>query len=625
MPKHSKPRLAFIAVNSSYSHTNLAAWCLQAFTRDMDWQWRTFELAAGEDMFRTLHELSEYRPDMIAATFYVFNRQFLLSLIRRYKAVSPECLVVGGGPEFMGDNREFLVREKCVNLVVRGEGEIAFKKILESQGAKRDVSDIPGVCGYFRGKYVDNGVAEIAPNLDDLPSPFECLPTQGFRKPFVHMETSRGCRGTCSFCTSGGSGKVRYRSQTRVQADLERIRASGATAVRLIDRTFNENRAHCVALLKMFRADFADFDFHLEIDPGKVGSEILHEFTAARPGQFHLEAGIQSLAPTVLKNIRRSGTPAKALAGLHALCRIENIQVHADLIAGLPGGTLTRVFRDLATLVRLKPAEIQLELLKLLPGTELDAARETWQLSTYRRKYGDVSVAAAQPEASPYLSDNLGEGRGACQAVASRRRLVPPSRGNTSLIASPEPPYEVLSTATMSAADVYTARWLCKLVDWFYVPESLREVVWAANMQMPSFWQKLCKFCMTRPGLWMQPSLVNRFKLLDEFFEKRSRPLLLKLHYAWLKRGLSEHGICDVEPWKKPVPATARLVDGSAEAAVGRMVMARLEQDYLFCYGPQPGQRAVAVYRLRRDRCSNGERESSREGAKIAKEELGLI
>ena len=545
MPNRTRHRIAFIAANSSYSHTNLAAWRLQAFTRNRDWEWRTFEVTAGEDMFRTLNELSEYRPDMIAATFYVFNRTFLLSLIRRYKAVSPKCVVVGGGPEFLGDNRRFMATEECVNLVVRGEGEIPFRKILQSNTAGRSPAKIPGVCGYFSGKYVDNGFAEIVPNMDDLPSPFEFLPAKGFKKPFVHMETSRGCRSTCSFCTSGGPGKVRYLSQARVRADLERIRAAGVTAVRLVDRTFNDNRARCTALLKMFREDFDDMNFHLEIEPGKVGKQILQQFAAARPGQFHLDAGVQSLDPAVLTNIKRRGTPAKTLAGLRALCKLKNIQVHADLIAGLPGGTLARVFRDLTTLVRLKPAEIQLELLKLLPGTELDAARETRQLA-----------------------------------------------------ASPDPPYEALSTDTMSAADIYTARWLCKLVDWFYVPQSLREVVWAANRQMPGFWRKLCDFCMAKPGLWMQPSLVNRFKLLAEFFGKHSQPLLLKLHYAWMKRGLSEHGICDVEPWKKPMPATARLIEGDAGAKVARIVTARLEQTYLFCYGREPGHGAVAVYIL---------------------------
>ena len=45
------------------------------------------------------------------------------------------------------------------------------------------------------------------------------------------------------------------------------------------------------------------------------------------------------------------------------------METHADLIAGLPLYHLSEIFEDVRTLVRIWCREIQLESLKLLPGT----------------------------------------------------------------------------------------------------------------------------------------------------------------------------------------------------------------------------------------------------------------
>lgn len=53
-------------------------------------------------------------------------------------------------------------------------------------------------------------------------------------------------------------------------------------------------------------------------------------------GLLHLEAGIQSLHEEVLTVSRRAGKLADALEGLRYLCALDNMETHADLIAGLP-------------------------------------------------------------------------------------------------------------------------------------------------------------------------------------------------------------------------------------------------------------------------------------------------
>ena len=86
-------------------------------------------------------------------------------------------------------------------------------------------------------------------------------------------------------------------------------------------------------------------------------------------GLLHLEAGIQTLRQPVLDMCARKGSCVQAIEGLKHLCGSSAFEVHADLIAGLPGYTYQQLVEDTLELMRICPGEIQLESLKLLPGT----------------------------------------------------------------------------------------------------------------------------------------------------------------------------------------------------------------------------------------------------------------
>lgn len=545
----TKRNFVFLSVVASYSHTNLAAWTLRScvecaglFRVSRGWIWHEVEVTRNDSLHAALMRLALFHPSVLAATFYLFNRSFLLSLLSRFKALCPQCRVVAGGPEFLGDNRSFIRSHPFIDAVFRGEGERALPEWLNRIRHPAVWATIPGFCGMVHGRYVDNGMADVVERLDDIPSPYPAH-LASFRKPFILLETSRGCANRCAFCTSAGVS-VRTVSPDRVRRDLRIIADRGVPEVRLTDRTFNDRPARCIPLIRMFRDEFPSLRFHLEIDPARITPAILEELAAATAGRFHIEVGVQSLNPKVLRILRRQGTVRRLLEGTVQLCRLRNLDVHVDLIAGLPGATLADLFHDLKILIPLNPGEIQLEILKLLPGTRLDRERARWRL-----------------------------------------------------VAAPEPPYEVLQTATMSAGDVDTARKLSNLVDWFYNVSELREPILMAARILPRFWDNLLAADERWEGPPCAPSLENRFRWLDEMFRGKTTALTHALHYAWLKHGFSaQHGICPVQVWKGPVPANAVLIEGNGTESGSRRFVAQLEHPTLFVYGRE--RRAVAIYQL---------------------------
>ena len=60
-------------------------------------------------------------------------------------------------------------------------------------------------------------------------------------KPFVQLETTRGCFNTCAFCVSGGEKPVRTLSLEATRKRLDVIHQHGIKNVRVLDRTFNYN------------------------------------------------------------------------------------------------------------------------------------------------------------------------------------------------------------------------------------------------------------------------------------------------------------------------------------------------------------------------------------------------
>ena len=537
----TKGTIVFLAVNASYAHTNLAGWYLRAAAVRAGWAWHEIEAVRTDPFTRLLQGAAGLEPDILAVSFYIFNTGFLGDFLPRFKALAPRCVVIGGGPEFLGDNAPFLERHPEVNLVVRGEGEAAFGAWLEVWREPSRWNEIRGVCTLAGGRYFDGGKSAAAENLDAIPTPFGRLGS--FSKPFLLMEASRGCSGSCAFCTSAGE-RVRCFSEGRFRADLGLIAAAGVKEVRLADRTFNEHPARCARFIRIMRDEFRPIRFHLEIDPARLEDEAVAELAAAGPGRFHLEIGLQATRPEALRAMGRSGSLSKAMAALRKLSALVNISLHVDLIAGLPGTSLADLFDSLRQAAAMKPDEIQVELLKVLPGTRL--AREA---------------------------------------------------GKLGIIASPAPPYEVLRTAEMSHDELAVSERLSRLVDWFYNPRELHRFFIAALEADPKLPENLADYALKETAAVQAPALENRFRLLEAYCRGKLPALVPRLAYEWLKWGLSpQNGICRAVPWKKPLPAGAMLVEGAGFPEPGRIYLAGLEKPYLFVYSRSSGRRPCAIY-----------------------------
>lgn len=478
-------KILWLDLNSSYAHASLALPALHAqVMHDPSLEWGVVSATINENPGMTAGEVVRHAPDIVAATCWLFNHEVLMHVLSRVKAMLPRCVVALGGPEFLGPNEDFLRTNRFVDCVFRGEGEETFPQWLARWQQPDDWDAVTGLCFLdAEGHYHDNGLSRVR-TFDKLVNP-EQSPFFNWTKPFVQLETTRGCFNTCAFCVSGGEKPVRTLSIEAIRARVRLIHEKGIRNIRVLDRTFNYLSHRAKALFDLFR-EFPDMRFHLEIHPALLSEELKRELASMPKGLLHLEAGIQSLHEEVLTVSRRAGKLSDALEGLRYLCSLDNMETHADLIAGLPLYHLSQIFDDVRTLAEYRAGEIQLESLKLLPGTEM------------RRRAKELGICY-----------------------------------------SPLPPYEVLQTREITPDELQTARQLSRLLDGFYNATAWQEVTRRLIVEEPDFLTRFLNH-LIQIGVIDQPmGLERRSILLYQFCKAHYPHFLTAMSRAWIEAGMS--------------------------------------------------------------------------------------
>lgn len=528
----NRMKLVWLDLNSSYAHSSLALPAIhaQGIEQNKEVEWIKVSATINSNVGSVVAEIVRDAPDILAATAWLFTHEVLLKIVGRVKALLPHCVVMLGGPEMLGNNENYLRRYPFVNCVFRGEGELEFHKWLRVWGDRGQWENVTGLCWLDdEGLYHDGGLAKVEA-FDRLEIP-ERSPFFDWTKPFVQLETTRGCFNTCAFCVSGAEKPVRMLSVERVRERLQLIREHGIRDIRLLDRTFNGNSRRAIALLNLFREFAGEMRFHLEIHPALLPDEIRELIKELPEGLLHLEAGIQSLKEEVLNACHRLGDLNAALDGLRYLSSLPNIIVHADLIAGLPLYTLSQMRVDVRTLVSFGTKEIQLELLKLLPGTLM------------RQKASELGI-----------------------------------------VFSPDVPYEVLRTNEMSVEDLREARLLSRLIDGFYNAIAWQQVTRELILYSEDFLSRFQSWLEERELLEQPLSLEKRGMLLYDFCEVYYPKFLSSIIVSWVLAGipLAKEPSKKIRPWTIALPEDIRVLQGEYSEMMRLYYMSDHEKEYWF-------------------------------------------
>ncbi len=370
-----KLRVAVTCINSKYIHSSLAPWCLLSGIRafgngEIDACVAEGTINETDDVL--LARLRALDADVLCFCCYIWNIETVRRLAVALRAEKPSLQVVLGGPE-VSYNAAVYLENGVADYIIAGEGEYPLACLLNALSEGADPVGLAGVCCRTAAGI---HLAEPYVSEDVPPSPYlpEYLEQLGGR--IAYLETSRGCPFRCAFCLSGRCGGVRYYPEEKAQNELILLANSGASTVKLVDRTFNADRQRAVRLWRFIAENYGSriprgVCFHFEVAGDLLDEEALTVLAEAPAGLFQLEIGLQSFHAPTLEAVCRKTDTERLVTNIRHLLACDNVTVHLDLIAGLPHEDLATCLDSFRTAYRLRPHQLQLGFLKRLHGSPL--------------------------------------------------------------------------------------------------------------------------------------------------------------------------------------------------------------------------------------------------------------
>ena len=488
-------RILLVAINAKYIHSCPAVYSLRGSCRHPE-AVEIAEYTINDRYQDILGGILEREADLIGFSTYIWNTQLVQDLIRDIRRVKRESVILfAGGPEASYSPERFL--SSC-DFVICGEGERPFRMITEravspsdsdslsndektkdcdrdrhSEGYRRQSflrwirTNVPGAAFHDGDVLRTNpAIPETNADIDAIPFLYDDLTL--FDNRIIYYESSRGCPFSCTYCLSSIDKRVRFRKMETVLRELQFFIDREVPLVKFIDRTFNCSHERTMTIWRYLRDhDIGKTSFHFEIGADLLNEEELALLESLRPGLVQLEIGIQSTNPKTLTAIRRTMDLQKLCANIERLRSAQNINLHVDLIAGLPYEGLESFEKSFNDVYALHADQLQLGFLKVLGGTVMHEMAEEYDI-----RY------------------------------------------------SGRPPYEVLSTKWLSCKDLDLLRRICDVLEYYYNSGQFTHTLAYLERYWESafdFYRKLEDFFRRFGYDRERPAAARRYEVLKEF------------------------------------------------------------------------------------------------------------
>ena len=372
-------RTILSTLHSKFIHNSLALPCLAAYCGEDSGEFLIREFTVHEPRDSILSQILAEAPDVVAFSVYLWNRRETLDLVDALCVARSELRIILGGPEVSFEGEEIFTRHPGITALIRGEGEEPLRALLSAwqQGQQ------PGVVSRTVLRVGDElSTGPDSPplkELDTVPSPF-LSGLVDMERGFVYYETSRGCPFHCSFCLSARDNLIRSYSMERIKSDLLLLMLKGVAKVKLVDRTFNFDASRAKEIFGFILEHNRSTHFHFEIAGHLLDEATLELLDKVPEEMFQFEIGVQSTLESTLDAIGRKVNMKKLEENIWYLRKSNRIHTHLDLVAGLPGDNYNSFLKSIDRVAALAPHHLQIEPVKLLPGSPLRDQAEELQI-----------------------------------------------------------------------------------------------------------------------------------------------------------------------------------------------------------------------------------------------------
>ena len=406
---HKEINIVLTTINAKWIHPSLALRLLKANLGDLEQNCEIMEFNLRQPLREKVEPLLAAKPKILGISVSIWNHLATVELLEALeKEWTGRPVVILGGPEVShlpADAEIF----KFADHVIRGEGEIAFRLLCE------DILREEVLAEPMSRQFYEQSSGERREKMggEEIKSAYHLYNDEDVTKKLIYVESSRGCHFKCDFCLSSLDEKVYEFPLEPFLAEMDTLIQRGVKTIKFLDRSFNTNIKRALKIINFFLSKIEQTPplpnprksvksalirgsstptIHFEMVPSLFTNELIDALSLFPPGTLRLEIGIQTLNPEVCARINRPSNPEKEMETLRLLTEKTHVKIHADLIAGLPGESLESFgmgFDRLWLALYGAPnppqdvnqrAEIQLGILKLLPGTPVFRHKEAFNM-----------------------------------------------------------------------------------------------------------------------------------------------------------------------------------------------------------------------------------------------------
>lgn len=310
--------------------------------------------------------------DILGLTCYYWNVYKNDEISKKFKELNPNGLVLYGGPDIPKNIEEQLIiaKEKpWVDYFFVGPGEKTFYEFLKNGSKEKFINGEQIESQELPLPYLDGTLDKIMEEGNNLSAP---------------LETNRGCPYGCSYCDWGGTtnSKIKKFNHDEIKKNINKIMSyDSIRRLEILDANFgiyadDVNTINYIIeqkqkLKKDIQLTFAGF--------AKNGSKYIKEIMKLVYENFtdkykQLKLSFQSLDTEVLSSIGRANIKTEKINSIVSqFTSKDKINVHAELILGLPGESKKSFTETLTTCIKEGFESARSYPLLVLPNTEMSS------------------------------------------------------------------------------------------------------------------------------------------------------------------------------------------------------------------------------------------------------------
>lgn len=300
----------------------------------------------GEQIKRIIESI---RPEVVGFSTLTCSGALVHDLGKWIRTTLPMTKVVLGNVHASIFADAYLANG-CCDVVVHGEGEFTFLRLLECFETRSDLSTIQSI-SYFdntTGVPKTTSSSAVVSDLSKLPYPARDLVDQKFYKMsslsnqnYISKKgetaktivTSRGCPFRCSFCVVHGNQKPRFNSIERVVDEMECLQNEYNTSfVYIQDPLFMGSVKRVIAICEEITRRGLTIKWGCDARVDHMSRELIEAMD--RANCYELSLGIESATQRHLDAVEKKTTPAKVREAITLIRQYSDIRIEGLFILG---------------------------------------------------------------------------------------------------------------------------------------------------------------------------------------------------------------------------------------------------------------------------------------------------